>query len=111
MTILLIIGAYGWGPTTNSNDDYTGRVYVYNKSDLSLQATLTPTNGDHRDYFGHINSVAVTPNHILLGAFGDDDNSTDAGAVYVYDVNTYAFVQKLTAPDASAVSQIWRIRQ
>ena len=98
---LLIIGAYGWGPTTNSNDDYTGKVYIYNKSDLSLQATLTPTNGDHRDYFGHINSVAVTPNHILLGAFGDDDNSTDAGAVYVYDVNTYAFVQKLTAPDAS----------
>ena len=38
----------------------------------------------------------------MLGAFGDDDNSTDAGAVYVYDVNTYAFVQKLTAPDASA---------
>ena len=22
---LLIIGAYGWGPTTNSNDDYTGK--------------------------------------------------------------------------------------
>jgi len=98
---LLIIGAYGWGPTTNSNDDYTGKVYIYNKSDLSLQATLTPTNGDHRDYFGLGGGITVTSNHILIGSMGDDDNSTDAGAVYVYDVNTYAFVQKLTAPDAS----------
>ena len=32
---LLIIGAYGWGPTTDASDDYTGRVYVYNKSDPS----------------------------------------------------------------------------
>lgn len=80
----------------------SGSVYVYDANDLSAQPTkLTAFDGAQVDWFGH--SVAVAADKIVVGAYGDDDNGSASGAVYVYDANDLsATPTKLTAFDAAA---------
>ena len=94
----IVVGAYG----DDDNGSNSGSVYVYDANDLSAQPTkLTAFDGDENDLFGY--SVAADSNKIVVGAYGDDDNGTDSGSVYVYDANDLsASPTKLTAPDAAA---------
>jgi len=55
------------------------------------------------DYFGV--SVAMSGDHIVAGAFGEDDVATDSGAAYIYERNfgghdNWGEVKKLKASDA-----------
>ena len=71
----LIVGEPGAGP---------GLAQVYAFADtgfLSYRATLQASDGGAGDNFG--NSVDVSGNTAVVGAFGDDDKGTDAGAAYV----------------------------
>ena len=79
-----------------------GAVYVYDASNLSATPTkLVPSGLDAGDNFGE--SVAATSNQIVVGAINDDDQGSNAGAVYVYDANNLsATPTKLTATDGSA---------
>jgi hypothetical protein len=66
----------------------------------SLLATLQPGSGSAGDNFG--NSVDVSGSTIVVGAWGDDDNGTDAGAAYVFvrgSNEVWTQQQKLTASD------------
>ena len=78
----IVVGAY-------SDDDQgsaAGAVYVYDANNLSATPTkLTPSGIGQDDEFGY--SVAATSNQIIVGAWGDDDQGSAAGAVYVYDAN------------------------
>jgi len=70
-------------PSINSG---RGAVYVYDATNLSASpTTLTPSGLDNYDSFGI--SVAATSNYIVVGAQGDSDQGSYAGAVYVYDAN------------------------
>jgi VCBS repeat-containing protein len=63
-----------------------GAVYVYDANDLSTQPTkLTASDGADYDYFG--SSVAATSDKVIVGAWGNEENGTNSGAVYVYDAN------------------------
>jgi len=63
-----------------------GAVYVYDGTNLSASPTkLMPSQLEQLDTFGE--SIAATSNHLVIGAAGDDDSGSDAGAVYVYDIN------------------------
>ena len=83
-----------------ANDDdqgnNAGAVYVYDATNLSATPTkLAPSGLDAVDYFGF--SVTATFNQIIVGAIFDDDQGSDAGAVYVYDAtNLSATPTKLT---------------
>jgi len=85
-----------------------GAVYVYDATNLSATPTkLAPSGLDADDEFGH--SVAAYGNQIVVGAKQDDDQASNAGAVYVYDAtNLSATPTKLTAFDGGSSHEFGR---
>lgn len=63
---------------------------------------LKASTPELEDQFGF--AIAATDEVIVVGAYGDDDQATDAGAVYVYEreaeSDSWDFAQKLVADDA-----------
>jgi hypothetical protein len=95
----LAVGAIG----VNSE---RGAVYVYDATDYSTSPTkLVPSGLDAYDWFGK--SVAATSNHIVVGAHGDDDQGSDAGAVYVYDANNLSATPTKLAPSGLGASDFF----
>ena len=94
----VVVGAYNGnsGTVTNCGAAY---VYTYTGSDWVLQNKLTADDGAYNDRFGW--SVAISDDVIIVGAYGDDDNGTDAGSAYVFMYDGLNWVQeaKLLAPD------------
>jgi hypothetical protein len=81
----------------NDQGQGAGAVYVYDATNLSATPTkLVPSSLDADDYFGY--SIAATPNQIVVGAYGDDDQGSDAGAVYVYDATNLSATPTKLAP-------------
>jgi hypothetical protein len=85
---------------TQRDDDQgidAGAVYVYDATNLSTTPTkLAPTGLDDDDLFGA--SVAATSNQIIVGAYKDDDQGFNAGAIYVYDANNLSATPTKLAP-------------
>jgi hypothetical protein len=95
----ILVGAYG-------NDDLgsnSGSVYVFrfNGSSWVEVDNLTVSDGAANAYVGF--ALAQEGNRALIGAYGDNDNGTTAGAVYVFGFNGSDWVeqQKLTASDGA----------
>ena len=67
-----------------------GSAYVFTRDSgtWSQQAKLMADDRQADDWFGY--SVAVDGNIALVGAFGDDDNGSNAGSAYVFTRNTDA---------------------
>lgn len=94
----LAVGA----PGATSNK---GRAFVLSISDgFQTVGFLTADDGAAGDLFG--NSIAISNNTAIVGAPGDDDKGTDAGAAYVFIRNPtsgqWSQQQKLTAGDGKA---------
>lgn len=67
----------------NASGSNAGAVYLYDLADLSAPAAeLRPSQIEGGDLFGL--SVAIADGLLAIGAPGDDDSGTGAGAVYVY---------------------------
>ena len=96
----VVAGAWEW-----PNE---GFAKVYRTSDggdtWTTAATLTASDGAKNDYFGR--SVAVAGDTIFVGAYGDDDDGTNSGSVYVFRTTdggaTYDEVQTLRASSPKA---------
>lgn len=60
-----------------------------------------PSDPAAEEYFG--SSVSLEGNYAVIGAFGDNENGSDAGAAYIYykSGDTWTQQAKLTASDAS----------
>lgn len=86
---LTVIGAPNWSSAK-------GRVGVY---DVNLnENTIFASDGAFGDNFG--NSVAISGDTMVVGAWGNDERDTDAGAAYVYvqdSSGVWTEQQKLTA--------------
>jgi hypothetical protein len=94
----IVVGA----PKDKVNGTSSGAAYVYNANDLSAQPIkLDAPDGASSDLFGQ--NVAIGSGKIAVGAYGDDDNGSSSGSVYVYNAN-YLNNQptKLTAFDAQS---------
>ncbi len=85
----VIVGAYKVG----DNGPSSGGAYVYSGGpggiDPATETKLLASDGEFADYFGWSVSGAGDVNgdgyaDVIIGAFGDDDNGTDAGAAYVF---------------------------
>jgi hypothetical protein len=101
----LVVGAYG-------NDDKNtnaGAVYLYTLNSASNtwgdEWKIVASDGAVDDYFGHAVALSET-GHLVVGAHRDDDKGDDAGAVYLYTLdstsNTWGDEQKIVASDAAA---------
>ncbi|WP_309399388.1 FG-GAP repeat protein [Cerasicoccus maritimus] len=95
-----IVGA----PYDNDNGSTSGSVYVFvrNGSDWTEQAKLMPSDGASNDYFGY--SVSLSGDTAIVGAYGDDDNGSSSGSVYVFVRNGSDWTEqaKLTASDGAS---------
>ena len=73
------------------------------------ESKLTAWDGEALDGFG--NSVAIDGTTAIVGAQGDDDGGTDAGAAYLYDISNPlkpSRLARLTASDGIASDMFGR---
>jgi hypothetical protein len=66
----------------------SGSAYIYKRDGTtwSQQAKITTSDGTTGDLFG--NSVSISGDYVIVGAYGDDDNGDDSGSAYIYDIQT-----------------------
>jgi hypothetical protein len=97
----IVIGAWG----DDQIDSNTGAAYLFTRDSAgawSEQQKLSAGDAATGDYFGM--SVDIDGSSLVVGAYGDDDNGTDAGSAYVFtrDVNgVWNEELKLLAGDGS----------
>ena len=84
-------------PFDDDNGSSSGSAYIYNLSGTQL-AKITASDGASNDRFGH--SVAVGNGRIVVGAYSDDDNGSNSGSAYIFDLNGTQLA-KITASDAA----------
>ena len=108
---------FGWSVSGNNdkivvgakydgdNGLYSGSVYVFDVNDLSAQPTkLTAFDGASYDQFGLC--TVTTNDKVIVGSAFDDDDGTNSGSVYIYDINDLsAAPTKLKAFDAASGSR------
>lgn len=69
-------------------------------STFNFSEKLTAPDGAAEDFFG--NSVAIDGDYTLIGSYFDDDNGTDSGSAYLFDIASGSQLQKFIAPDGAA---------
>ena len=78
-----VVGADGYA----NNGDGSGAVYIFERQILSNNwtevAKLTASDGAAGDRFG--DSVSISDDFVIVGAYLDDDNGVDSGAVYFFE--------------------------
>jgi PKD repeat protein len=92
-----IVGAYGYGYGV-------GAAYIFEKNgnSWSQAAKLTASGGGGGLNFGQ--SVSLSGNYAITGAYGDDKNGSSSGAAYIFEKsgNNWNQVAELTASDGAA---------
>ncbi len=95
-----VVGASG----DDDNGSDSGSVYVFKRDGASWaqQVKLTADDGAPGDHFGH-RDISVSGDYIVVGAYGDDDNGSDSGSVYIFKRDETSWTQqaKLTADDGA----------
>ena len=91
----IVVGAYADDDT--GGFDF-GSAYIFDLDGNQL-AKITASDGAVGDNFGW--SVAVGNNKIVVGAWRDDDNGSDSGSAYIYDLDGSNEI-KITASDGAA---------
>jgi hypothetical protein len=74
-------------------------VTIYQGAD-AVTTRIFPTDAAANDEFG--SSVAVSGNTAIVGAIRDDDNGTDSGSAYLFDITTGEQLAKLLPADGAA---------
>ena len=92
----------------SKDDSHAGSVYVYDANDLTAQPTkLMPPDTADDQLFG--NSIDISEDKIVIGAYGDDEVNpssltANSGAVYVYDANDLTAQPTKLVPSDVALS-------
>jgi len=91
--------------STTASQAGAAYVYILSGGTWTQQAVLLANDGAIADKFGQ--SVAISENTIVVGAYNDDSPLSNAGSAYVFvrSGTTWSFQQKLTANDAAADDQ------
>jgi hypothetical protein len=90
----IVVGA--WADDDNGAD--SGSAYIFDLDGTQL-AKITASDGAAGDRFGY--SVAVGSGRIVVGAYSDNDNGTQSGSVYIFDLDGNQLA-KITASDGAA---------
>ncbi|MEN8217038.1 MAG: hypothetical protein ABFS56_11865 [Pseudomonadota bacterium] len=95
-----LIGA----PRDDDNGDKSGSAYIFELigGQWVEEQKLLASDGAAGDYFGR--RVSLYGDRALIGARGDDDNGTDSGSAYIFELIGGQWVeeQKLLASDGAA---------
>jgi len=98
-----IVGAY----YEDTGADNAGSAYIYVRSGTtwSLQSTLNNPTPAAVDHFG--NSVAISGDYAIVGAYSDDTGATEAGSAYIYarSGTTWSLQATLNNPAPAADDQ------
>lgn len=101
----------------NDNGQSSGAIHHYDLDGIAIthrEKILAP-DGASNDFFG--SALAVDSGHLIVGAYGDDDNNGDnAGAAYVFERElnifpippSYEFAEKLVACDSTGADNFGR---
>jgi WD40 repeat protein len=92
----ILIGA----PQDGSLGNKTGRAYLYDAVTGASIRTFESPSPDKDDSFG--GAVALTNDHVIVGAYGDDTDGTNAGQVYVFNRITGELLNTLRSPSPNA---------
>ena len=76
----------------------SGSAYIFDLDGTQL-AKITASDGAAGDTFG--SSVAVGNGRIVVGAYADDDNATNSGSAYIFDLDGTQLA-KIIASDGAA---------
>jgi hypothetical protein len=87
----IVVGAY----VDNSQQ---GSAYIFDLDGTQL-AKITASGGTAFYYFGI--SVAIGNGRIVVGAYGDDDNGSNSGSAYIFDLDGTE-LSKITTSDGDA---------
>ena len=77
----IVVGAFGNDIGSNNNQ---GSAYIFDL-DGNEVGIITASDGGFNDWFGY--SVAVGSGRIVVGSILNDEVASDAGKVYIYDLN------------------------
>ncbi|MCH8343840.1 MAG: hypothetical protein IH983_07620 [Planctomycetes bacterium] len=99
------IGAIVGAPYDDDNGTDSGSAYLFDTTTGRQIAKLLPDDGAEVDLFGY--SVGISPDGIgaVVGAWGDDDNGTNSGSAYLFDISDPANptqIAKLLPDDGAA---------
>ena len=94
-----IVGA--WGHDDNGAD--SGSAYLFDTTTGRQLFKLLPDDGAATDLFGI--SVAISGGTAIVGAVWDDDNGTNSGSAYLFDITTGVQLFKLLANDGTATDR------
>ena len=98
-----LVGAFA----NSDNGQFTGSAYVFVRAGnlWTEQAKLLPAEAEESDNFGW--SVALQGDRALIGAWGDDNAASVAGAVYEFtrEDGVWSETAKLVASDGSFFAQ------
>ena len=97
-----VFGAIG----DDDNGGSSGSAYIFERIDTETWVEvikLTAPDGASADYFG--NSVSISGNVVVVGAFWNDDRGSGSGSAYVfeYETNDWILKTKLVATDGEAI--------
>lgn len=84
ITIHNNIAAIG-APANNANGALSGAAYLFDTTDATQLAKLTPSDGQPIDQFGW--SIDLDDTHAIIGARWEDDIASNAGAAYLFDIS------------------------
>ena len=90
----IVVGAWGDG----DNGSASGSAYIYDLDGNQL-SKIKASDAAALDYFGH--SVSVGSGRICVGSYFDDDNGTDSGSAYIFDLDGNQ-LHKIKASDGVA---------
>lgn len=94
-----IVGARG----DDAKGFNAGAAYLFDVASGDQLVKLTADDGSAQDFFGY--DVAISGNHAVVGALGDDDNGFTSGSAYLFDVSTHKQLDKITPDDGAANDQ------
>ena len=84
----------------NSVQEHGGAVYLFEENTSNFIREFKPAGLKDGDKFG--SEIVIEGDKIFIGAAGDDAGGTNAGAVYVYNVNTGNLITKINGSTANA---------
>lgn len=91
-----LIGSHG----DDENGDSSGSAYLFDTTTGDFLQKFIAPDAASADFFGR--KVAIDGDHALIGSYGDDDNGSESGSVYLFDTTNGDLLQKFNAPDAAS---------
>ncbi|MDF1808374.1 MAG: FG-GAP repeat protein [Phycisphaerales bacterium] len=96
---VVLVGA----PYDDQAGSDAGAAYLFDLATGNLLFKLVPSDVQSKDLFGW--SVEITHNYAIIGSPDNDENGSNSGAVYVYDIGSGQFLYKMLESGGSSANR------